>query len=298
MKNKIYFKIKKYCYVQKNVNLKSLCSIKIGGVGALVCYPKSIRQVQGLINYLNKNKIKFFILGNGTNVVFDDNGFKGVIICLKKLNKISYKKNQTVIAYSGVNLFALNSICYRFGLGGLEFSYGIPGSIGGAIKMNAGAYGKEFCQVVKNVWLLKNNKIKKCRSKQMGFGYRQCKNVKNGDIVLKVEFNLYKESSKKIKELQNEIFLKRLQSQPYGTLNSGSVFKKVQDESAGKYIDKLGLKGVKIGDIQISPKHANFFINLGNATSQHLHSAINAVKYEVKQKLGLDLKEEIIFVGD
>ena len=293
----IYKKISKICNWEKNQDLKQYCSIKIGGSADYICFPKSVRQVKKLVCFLTKLKIKYFIIGNGTNLIFSSKGYNGVIICLKILNRILIKDN-TLTCYAGASLFYVNQICEKIGLSGLEFSYGIPGTVGGATVMNCGAFNGEMKDVIKSVLVLKGNKISYLKKEQINFSYRKTSLLNNGYVVLKATFKLKKEQSEIIKQRQQEILSKRINSQPYGTLNAGSVFKRKNGESAGKYIDKLGLKGVKIGDVEISTKHANFFINKNNATSDDVANAVSFVKEKVKNEFNLSLEEEIIFVGE
>ncbi len=285
----------KICDVKSNVDLKFMCSMHIGGLGSYVCYPENIKQIKKLFKFLYKNNIPYFILGNGTNVVFEDCGYSAVLVCMKKFNKYKIKGNN-VIANSGLNLFALNYVSKCEELSGLEWSYGIPGTVGGAVKMNAGAYGSEMSHVVKCVWVLRGKRVKKLKPKQIKFGYRHSVFHENNDVILKVEIKLTPSKFKIIDQKQKQIFAYRKVCQPYDTYNAGSIFKKTSLGSAGKTIDKLGLKGVKIGDIQISNKHANFFVNLGNGTSKDLHALINFTKDTVLKKEGILLEEEIFFV--
>lgn len=289
--------LSKICSCKRNQKLKDYCSIKIGGVAKFICFPKTIRQLKKLVAFLNKNNIRFFVLGNGTNVVFSSNGFNGVIICLKKLNKIFVKKNK-VSAFCGASLFYLNQLCENNGLSGLEFSYGIPATVGGAVVMNAGAFGGEMKDIIQSVLVLQNNRVKLLKKEQICFSHRKTSLQNKNIIVLKATFSLKKANNLEIKQKQQLFFKKRLNSQPYGTNNAGSVFKRVNGESAGKYIDKLGLKGVTIGGIEISSKHANFFVNKNGATSQDYLNAISFVKQSVKKEFCLNLEEEIIYVGE
>lgn len=290
-----YKKLTKICKTEQNVNLKKLCSIHIGGIGKYLCLPKTFRELKKLIKFLKKKKIKYFTIGNGTNIIFEDSGYNGVLISLKLLNNI-WAKKETIICHAGANLFAVNLFCVKKQLSGLEWSYGIPGSIGGAVYMNAGAFDKEMKDVVKYVWALKNGRIKKFKNKNLKFSYRHSLFHENNAIILKVEMKLKKGDSNLISTKQKEIFKHRKQSQPYGTYNCGSVFKKTPEGSAGKTIDKLGLKGVKIGDIEISNIHANFFINNGNGTSEDFRKLMNMVKLKVFKQTNINLKEEVIFV--
>lgn len=293
----IFNKLKCICETKVNVSLKDYCSIKIGGVGKFVCFPKSVRQVKRVINLLNSYNIQYYILGNGTNIVFEDAGYSGVLISLKKLKRIIIKGNK-LSAYAGASLFYINQLCAKCGLSGLEFSYGIPGTVGGAVTMNAGCFGGEIKDVVSYVWVLHNGKIKKLTSSDMHFGYRNSIVLSSNMVVLKVQFKLKQKPEALILEKMQGNMQKRLSTQPYGTLNAGSIFKKTKNESAGKYIDKLGLKGGIIGDIQISTKHANFFINLGNGSSKDLHLLIDQTKEKVYNIFSESLEQEVIFVGD
>ena len=294
---KLFKKLCKICKCKRNENLSQYCSISVGGIAKYVCFPKSVRQVKKLVCFLSKNRIKYYILGNGTNTVFEDGGFNGVIICLKKLNKVFVNGN-IIRAYAGASLFYVNQLCAKNALKGLEFSYGIPASVGGAITMNAGAFGGEMKEVVKSVLALQNGHVKRLTNQQMKFSYRHTCVQSSNLIVLRVCFKLSFGAKEEIEKKQKEIMQKRMASQPYGTFNAGSIFKRTENESAGKYIDKLGLKGVTIGNIQISHVHANFFINLGGATSADLHKAISFAKQKVLLEYGINLNEEVIFVGD
>lgn len=293
----LFKSLSKICRCKQNQNLKGYCSIKIGGVARFVCFPNSIQSLKKLLLFLNKRKIKYFILGNGTNVVFEDNGYSGVVVCLKKLNKVKIK-NIIVTAYAGASLFYVNSLCQQNGLGGLEFSYGIPGTIGGACAMNAGAFGKDISQVIEKVLVLCNGKVKWLKKEQLQFSYRNSRIKKQNMIVLKARFKLSFNGKEQIALIMQNIMQTRLNLQPYDKPSVGSIFKKAKNESAGKYIDKVGLKGVTIGGIQISPKHANFFVNNGEASSNDLHRAMKLATTKVKEEFGVNLEPEIIFVGE
>lgn len=292
----IYSNLCKICETKQYVDLKKLCTIRIGGIGEYACYPKNENELKKLVGFLTKNKIEYYIVGNGSNIIFEDDGYYGVLILLKKMCGYKVKKNE-IIAGAGLNLFALNYICSEWELGGLEWSYGIPASVGGAICMNAGAYGSEIKDFIKSVWVLKDGKIKKFSKKQMGFGYRKSIILGSKDVVIKATFVLQNQTREEILKKQKQIFAYRKCCQPYNTMNSGSIFKKMDSESAGKTIDKLGLKSVKIGNIQISSMHANFFVNLGGGTSKDMHSLIEFTKGQVFEKTGKSLQEEVIFVG-
>jgi len=285
----------KICECKRDVNLKTLCTIGIGGVGDLACFPKSVKELKNILKFLNKKKVGYFVVGNGSNIIFDDKGFRGVVIVLKKMCGVKVK-DRYVLADAGLGLFALNYICKTEGLGGMEWSYGIPASVGGAVFMNAGAYGGEIKDHLKCVWTIKDGKIKKYEAEELEFGYRKSPFQNTGEIIIRVLFAFEKKEPKEIEKRQNEIFAYRKCCQPYEFRSAGSIFKRANGESAGKTIDKLGLKNVKIGQIQISEKHANFFVNLGGGTSEDLKALIKQTKQVVKEKVGIELEEEVIFV--
>lgn len=293
----IFDELNNICETQMDVSLKNLCSIHIGGIGKFVCFPKKIREVVNLIKFLRANKMDYYVFGNGTNIVFEDGGYHAVLICLKKLTGIKFLGGN-IYVLAGTNMFYLNGELMQKGLGGMEWSYGIPGTVGGAVCMNAGAYGGCIANHVKCVWALCGEKIKKITNNEMMFEYRSSIFKNSKLVILRVLLGLEQSSTSIVKQKQRDTFNQRLNTQPYGTMNAGSIFKKTNLISAGKTIDKLGLKGVKIGDIQISSKHANFFINLGNGTSEDLHNLINFVKIRAKQENNIFLQEEIMFVGN
>ena len=293
----LYSLLKKICQTKCNVNLKSLCSIKIGGIGRYVCYPNSAKQLKKLLFVLNQIKKQYYIIGNGTNVIFNDGIRDFVLVCTKRINKLYIKQNQ-VCVYCGLGLFSLNTQLQKHGLGGLEWSYGIPGSVGGATIMNAGAFEHDMSQFVKRVLVLSaSGKYKMLLVKNLNYGYRTSILKNSNVVVIKTILSLYKQNKKVIKTNQEQYMLKRKQCQPYNMPSCGSIFLKTVDGSAGKTIDKLGLKGVKLGGVQISTKHANFFVNVNvkNASSEDMHSLIDLAKNMAK-KQGIILNEEVIFI--
>lgn len=294
--NDNYFikKIKKICEFKIDQSIKNFTSIKIGGT-ANIAYPKNVKQLKKLITFLKKNKKKYMVIGNGTNLVFSDKKHEVILISLKHFKNIKQNDNRVIIA-SGVSLFYLCQFCQINSLGGAEFLYGIPGSVGGAIKMNAGAFDKEIKNIVLRVWVLKDDKVSVLSLNQCKFDYRHSIFFDKNYIILKVELNLIKKDCLLIKHEMNDILQTRHSIQPYNTLNAGSIFKKCNNESAGKYIDNLGLKGYKIGDIQISDRHANFFVNCGNAKFYDFENMVNEVKTLVKKIYGINLNLEVIVI--
>ena len=287
----------KFGEIINNELLKKHCSMHVGGKCKMFCMPKTLRQLIDVLRYVGKNKIKYFILGNGTNVIFKDNGYDGVVICLNKFQQITQTKTGVCVD-AGVGLFKLNTYLAKNNLAGIEWSYGIPGTVGGAVCMNAGAYGNEIGDFVEKVEVIENYKKKIIKSKKLQFSYRNSIVLQKKIIVTKVWLKLNKDSSEKILKNQKLFLAKRKITQPIEFYNSGSIFKKVDGESAGKIIDNLGLKNVKINGAEVSNLHANFIINKGNSTAQDVVDLIQKIKKLVLQKTGKVLEEEVIIVGD
>ncbi len=278
-----------------NVPLSKFTTMRVGGNAHFFVEPKSINELIKIIKLCQKQKIKYFILGNGSNVIFSDIGYNGIIICTKKLNKTKIKNN-CLICECGTNLYVLNKLLINHGLSGMEFTYGIPGTIGGATFMNAGAYGFEMKDVVRKVMFFNGKKINISKNKNLDFSYRNSIFKKSNFIVLKVWLKLKKKNILDVQDLCMQNLKKRQVSQPFEFANSGSIFKKVNGISAGKILDELNLKGKRVGGAEVSNLHANFIINKGNATSNDIKQLVQEIKQEVKTKKGITLEEEVIFI--
>ena len=257
-----------------DANLKNFCTFKIGGRGTIL-FPKNQFEVKRIVNDCKKNSLEFFILGNGSNVLFPDGEFKKVIIDLRKLNNIKITKQGTIMAEAGVRLFAFNKFLEQNGFAGFEWSYGIPATIGGLTFMNGGAFGEQVANYIKKVKILKNGKISWINRKNIDFSYRKS-NIEG--IILAVEFKFKKADSRIIAEEQRKFFDIRKKTQPYDKFSAGSVFKRSGDKIPAIMIDKAGLKGVKIGGAEISTKHAGFIVNNDNATSKDVKDLIGFIK--------------------
>lgn len=281
--------------LKMNVPLANYVTMRVGGNAHFFVEPQKISELIKIVKYCIKQKINYFILGNGSNVIFPDRGFDGIVICTKKLNKINVKKN-IVKVECGANLYVLNKFLINNALSGMEFTYGIPGTVGGAVCMNAGAYGFEMKDIIQKVMYFDGKKIKTKNIANLDFSYRNSYFKKNNFIVLKVWLKLNKKNILDVQNLCMQNFKKRQISQPLEFANSGSIFKKVNGISAGKIIDDIGLKGKKCGGAQVSTLHANFIINKNNATSQDVKNLIDEIKKEVKEKAGISLEEEVIII--
>lgn len=279
--------------IEKDISLSTLTTYKTGGIAKLVVYPNNINNLKQLLKLIHKNNIKYFILGKGSNTLFSDKEFNGVIIKLDKLNNFEIKETEIYVE-SGMILSKLVQASIKNELTGLEFAIGIPGTIGGAIYMNAGAYGNNMSNIVKSVIVLDEKlQIEEIPLEKLKFDYRYSIFQANKNLIcvaanIKLEHGNHDEIASEIKEN----LLKRKNSQPLEYPSAGSVFRNPEGNYAGKIIEELGLKGKTIGGAEISTKHANFIINKNNASSSDILNLIKLVQKEVKDKYKIDLKLE------
>lgn len=279
--------------IEKDISLSTLTTYKTGGIAKLVVYPNNINNLKQMLKLIHKYNIKYFILGKGSNTLFSDKEFNGVIIKLDKLNNFKIKQTEIYVE-SGMILSKLVQASVKNELTGLEFAIGIPGTIGGAIYMNAGAYGNNMNNIVKSVIVLNEKfQIKEIPLEKLKFDYRYSIFQANKNLIcvaanIKLEHGNHDEIASKIKEN----LLKRKNSQPLEYPSAGSVFRNPEGNYAGKIIEELGLKGKNIGGAEISTKHANFIINKNNASSSDILNLIKLVQKEVKDKYKIDLKLE------
>jgi len=270
----------------KNKNIKNYNTFKINAYARYFVLPKNITELKNVLKICKTHKLKYFILGNGSNLLFSDKLYNGIIISLKKLNSISIKNNLLEVE-SGANLVYLNCFLAKNNLSGLEWSYGIPATVGGAIKMNAGAFGHCIFEYTKEIKMLINNKI--ATLNKFNYSYRNS-NLPNG-IILSVVLNLTIKPSIEIFRKMNFYLNSRKKKQPHFS-SAGSIFKR-NNIIPAKIIDNLGLKGLRVGGAEISKKHAGFIINKHNATSTDIYTLIKIIKAFAKYN-GYNFEEEII----
>ena len=279
--------------IEKDISLSTLTTYKTGGIAKLVIYPNNINNLKQLLKLINKYNINYFILGKGSNTLFSDNEYNGVIIKLDKLNNFEIKQNEIYVE-SGMILSKLVQESVKNNLTGLEFAIGIPGTIGGAIYMNAGAYGSNMSNIIKSVIAINEKlQIEEIPLEKLKFDYRYSIIQANKNLIcvaanIKLEHGNHDEIASKIKEN----LLKRKNSQPLEYPSAGSVFRNPEGNYAGKIIEELGLKGKSIGGAEISTKHANFIVNKNNASSSDILNLIKLVQKETKDKYEIDLKLE------
>lgn len=281
-----------------DASLKEYTTYKIGGTAKAIIYPKNIECLVTLIKKLKANKTKYMILGNGSNVLFSDNVYEGIIIKLDELNHIEFKGNK-VVCGAGAPLMKVAFQSIRRGLSGLEFATGIPGSIGGAVYMNAGAYKSDMGYVVSKVKVLTPKMtVITMVNREMDFHYRTSFLKKNkGYICLEATINLKPGDKEEIERLVADRKKRRLESQPLEYPSAGSVFRNPTDMFAGKLIEDLGYKGLSKGGAKISEKHANFIVNFDKAKANDVKELIDFIKQAVKEKYNVDLVCEQEFIN-
>ena len=276
--------------------LKKHTTYGIGGPADLMIFPNNKEELIRLIEIVNENNMQLTILGSGSNILVSDKGIRGVVISLKKsLNEVHVNKN-ILYAECGAMLGKIVRLAVKNNLIGLENLNGVPGTLGGALIMNAGAWGGEISENLVSVELINSkNQLKKVPKKDINFSYR--KSSFNNDILLSAEFNLKKAEKNLIKENFSKAQSGRTSSQPLDKRSAGSLFKNPKNNSAGKLLDSAGLKGLSIGEAKISEKHANFFINDGNASSKDMLKLIKKAHREVKKQFNIDLSLEVKLIG-
>lgn len=282
----------------KDEPMKLHTSFRIGGNADLFITPESEEKLCRLLFVLKENGVPYMILGRGSNLVVSDLGIEGAVVSLSAINQVCLKGDSRVYAGAGASLASLCTFARDNCLSGLEFAYGIPGSVGGAMVMNAGAYGGEMKDAVLSARvLLPSGSIKVINKDEMELSYRSSIFKKEKLIVLSAEFSLLKKDKEEITAQMDDYMNRRKQKQPLEYPSGGSVFKRPEGYFAGALIEKNGFKGVSVGSAQVSVKHAGFIINTGNATCKNVKELIEKIQQKVMESDGVSLETELIFVG-
>jgi UDP-N-acetylmuramate dehydrogenase len=292
--------------IKRHEPLSRHTSFGIGGPADILAYPSDRDDLIALLSGIKKQGESHVVIGSGTNLLVRDGGFRGVVICLQRLSTIRIEREyrsvggtfSVVFVEAGALLPKLLSFTIDLGLTGLEFAMGIPGTVGGAICMNAGTAAGEIGDVVDSVTLMSPDGALVTRGREdMGFGYRTS-NIPAGYLVLDAKIILRHDDQERIKARVKGIQDNRKQRQPWGLPSAGSVFKNPQEESAGKLIETAKLKGRKVGDAQVSDQHANFIVNLGKARAKDVEALMDIVKQTVLDVHGVRLEPEIKIIGE
>ncbi len=273
--------------------LSNHTSMKLGGPVDYLVFPSDQESFVESITFLNECGVPWKIMGFGTNLIVEDKEHFGAVLKTERLTSI-YFNDSEVIAECGISLKRLCRLCALEGLSGLEFAYGIPGSLGGAIYMNAGAYGGEIGEVVKKVLVFDGKKKYWLSKNELSFGYRESLLKKEKLIALEAVLELKKDNPQRVQDKMIDFLKRRIEKQPLDLPSAGSIFKRPRkDFYVGKAIESLGLKGYRIGGAEISKKHAGFIVNVGGAKFEDILRLIDLIKQEVKKKYDVILETEV-----
>ncbi len=279
--------------------MKNHTSFKIGGSADFLVTPRTVDQIQNLIKTLKKENIPVFIMGNGSNLLVSDKGIRGVVIKLSKNFSSFSISGDEVTAQSGILLSTLSKSIVNESLSGFEFASGIPGTIGGAVTMNAGAYDSEMKNIVEEVVAMDmDGNIKTFTNQEMNFRYRKSRVTDETLVVLEAKLKLEKGNIEDIKAKIDDFTVRRTTKQPLTAYSAGSTFKRPEGYFAGKLIEDAGLKGIIMRNAAVSSLHSGFVINTGDATCENILELIEFIKLTVFSKFGVMLEEEVRVVGE
>ncbi len=281
--------------LEKNISLSNFTTWRIGGPAEWIAQPKNIKEIQYLINWINMKKIPCNIIGAGSNLLINDKGIKGLSLCMRNFKGIQVDKNSGVLeVLSGEMLPTLARKAAANGLHGLEWAVGIPGTIGGAVVMNAGAQEHSIASYIESITTLSlSGECKMIQGKDLNFGYRQSLLQNEKLIVLSTRLKLVPGQAEKIRQVTNENLNHRLKTQPYKAQTCGSVFRNPEPLKAAKLIEELGLKGFRYGGAEISKMHSNFIINANKASSSDVRELIKYIQKQVFNSYGILLETEV-----
>lgn len=284
--------------VKENEPLANYTYTETGGPADVLFFPKTVEEVRAVIDWTAENDYPLTILGNASNLIVRDGGIRGVTVILTQLNELHIEKNNLIVQ-AGMPIIELSEIAYEAGLTGLEFACGIPGSVGGAVYMNAGAYGGEVQDVIKTVTVLTAaGEIKVLKNKEMNFSYRNSILQETKDIVLEITFKLKSGNKEKIREKMDELTSLRTEKQPLEYPSCGSVFKRPEGHFTGKLIQDAGLQGLIWGGAQVSTKHAGFIVNIGEATATDYIELIKHIQEVIYNRYEVELEREVHIIGE
>lgn len=287
------------CKISRDVPMNKYTTFKIGGNARIFAVVENKVQLSGLIKACAENDVEYIVIGKGSNIIVNDNGLEMLVIKLGgDFNNVERIDDTTLYCGAGLSLAGLCREAEDNSLSGLEFAWGIPGSVGGAVFMNAGAYGGEMKNVVYSVnHIDKNGKFGTIRADELDFGYRHSVYKENGFTIIGVVLKLKLDSKTEIRNRMDDFMGRRKDKQPLEYPSAGSVFRRPEGAFAGALIEQCGLKGASVGGAQVSVKHAGFIINTGNATAEDVKALIEKIQTTVKNETGYELKREVIFLN-
>ena len=288
--------------IKLNEPMSKHTTFKIGGNADIFVQAKTLNDIEQTLKAAKENNIPIYVIGNGSNLLVKDNGVRGIVLQIKTSKYTITKQNDFAIidVEAGMLNAKLAKILLQEGISGFEFASGIPGTIGGAIRMNAGAYGSEFKEIVEETTYidLEDNKIKTINNKEHEFKYRHSIFQNKKAVIISTKLKLKYDSKEEIEKKMNSNLEARKEKQPLDFPNAGSTFKRGEDFITAQLIDQCGLKGTKVGGAEVSKKHAGFIVNTGNATANDVIELVKKVKDEVYNKFGKRIELEIEVIGE
>ena len=284
--------------VKENENLSNYTYTKTGGPADVLVFPKSKDEVAAIVAWVNEKQASLTVLGNSSNVIIKDGGIRGIVMILTEMDHMEVKRHRLIVQ-SGARLIDASRMALAERLSGLEFACGIPGSVGGAVYMNAGAYDGEVEEVIESVVVItREGKIKTYENNELEFSYRHSKLQETNEIVLEVVFHLEKGKQETIKARMDELTALRESKQPLEYPSCGSVFKRPTGYFTGKLIQEAGLQGLIWGGAQVSMKHAGFIVNINSATATDYIELIAHIKEVIMEHYGVPLETEVRIIGE
>lgn len=282
-----------------NEPMKKHTTFRIGGVADFFIVPTEVEEIKAIVTLCEEVGMPYYIVGNGSNLLVADKGFRGVVIQIFKAMSQVKVENHAITAQAGASLAQIAMAALEMELTGFEFAAGIPGTLGGAVRMNAGAYGGEIKDVLlKATVLTKDGQILELTNEELEFGYRTSVIERTGCIVLEAVLELQSGKREEIKAIMDDLREKRVSKQPLEYPSAGSTFKRPEGHFAGKLIEDAGLKGFTVGGAQVSEKHSGFVINIGDATAKDVCDLMNQVNNKVTKEFGVSLEPEVRMIGD
>ena len=283
---------------QLSAEMKEHTTFKIGGEAECLCYPKTVEDIKEIIKICKNDNIPFFVLGNGSNLLVSDNGIDGIVVSLKNISGIFLSSALEISCGAGLKLSKLCSFALENSLTGLEFLWGIPGTVGGAVYMNAGAYNGEISMVLKEcTYLDPDGKLVQADVSSLGFDYRKSIFQSDSYVIIEAKFLLKAGNKEAIKAQMDNLIARRKEKQPLEYPSAGSTFKRPTGYYAAALIEECGLKGAFVGDAEVSEKHSGFIINKGEATCGDVLSLIKKVKEQVFLQKSVTLETEVKYIG-
>ena len=273
-------------------------TFKIGGNVECMFFPKTVDEIKNIIKFCNQNNIPYFCLGNGSNLLVSDQGLDGVVISLKHFDKVSLQSAYEITCGAGMKLSKLCTFALENSLSGLEFAWGIPGTVGGAIYMNAGAYNSEIANVLTEcTYMDDDGNIIQADVSSLELGYRKSIFQNSNAVIISAKFKLKLEDKNIIKAQMDDLITRRKQKQPLEYPSAGSTFKRPNGYFAAALIEECGLKGLSVGDAMVSEKHSGFVVNVGNATCNDVLALVQKIKEEVFLQKSVNLELEVKHIG-